>query len=82
MSEDDQTADVCSPSVIRKNREACLERVQSLYVGKHVAWSMDGNTILASGCDMEAVCRELDRLGIATDRVVFDYIDDPDVANF
>jgi hypothetical protein len=81
MAENNQLASFYDPVLFRKNSAESLERFHELYVGKHVAWSMDGKQILASGGDMAEVSRELKRLGIATDRVVFDYFDDPNVSN-
>jgi hypothetical protein len=48
------------------------------FEGQHVAWSLDGTSILASGEDMEMVEKKLLANGINPNQVVFDYIDPPD----
>jgi hypothetical protein len=50
------------------------------YVGKHVAWSLDGTRIVASGNDVKEVNDKVVAAGIPPHRVVFDYIDDPDIS--
>jgi hypothetical protein len=47
------------------------------YAGLHVAWSLDGTRILASGEDQEALFAKLDAAGIDCAGVVIDYIDPP-----
>ena len=46
------------------------------HYGKYVAWRGDGTGIAASADTDEALDRELERLGIGLDEVVFDYLDD------
>jgi len=48
------------------------------FAGKHVAWSLDGARILASGDTMEEVEERLLAAGIDPSRVVGDYVDPPD----
>jgi hypothetical protein len=48
------------------------------FEGQHVAWSLDGTSILASGEDMETVENKLLANGTNPNQVVFDYIDPPD----
>jgi hypothetical protein len=43
------------------------------FAGQHVAWSLDGTRILASGKDMLAVEKKLVAAGIDPSRVVHDY---------
>ena len=50
------------------------------YVGKHVAWSLDGLHIVASGDDIGEVNDKVIAAGIPANRVVFDYINEPDVS--
>ena len=45
------------------------------YSGKHVAWAMDGRSILAAADSPEDVDRRLTAMGIPTGQVVHDYID-------
>jgi hypothetical protein len=45
------------------------------YCGKHVAFSLDGTRILASGDSLEAVDQNLEAMGIAFNQVVHSYID-------
>jgi hypothetical protein len=48
------------------------------YVGKFIAWGLDGKTILASGDTMEEVNDRLLALGIKPSHAVGDYVDPPD----
>ena len=50
------------------------------YTGKRVAWSLDGNRILASGDDYPQLFQDLDEKGINQAMVVLSYIprDDED----
>jgi hypothetical protein len=52
------------------------------YYGRHVAWSRDGTTILASGGSWEDVEIALRSRGIDAGRVLFDYVDEPGVSYF
>jgi hypothetical protein len=49
------------------------------YAGQHVAWSWDGSGVLASDPDEVELKKKLQAAGIDTQRVVFGYIDPPDV---
>jgi len=46
-----------------------------LFVGLHIAWSMDGTRIVASGQSREEVHQKLDEQGIHFSHVVHDYVD-------
>ncbi len=50
------------------------------YGGKQVAWSIDSARIIASGDDMDEVEAKVVAAGVAPNRVVFGYIDDPEVS--
>ena len=50
------------------------------YIGKHVAWSLDGTRIVASGDDVKEVNDRVVAAGIPPNRVVFGYIHDADVS--
>jgi Family of unknown function (DUF5678) len=52
----------------------------SKFAGKHVAWSLDGTRILASGDTDEEVENNLLALGIAPNRVAVGYVDPPDIS--
>jgi hypothetical protein len=52
------------------------------YLGKHVAWSLDGAHIVASGDDYREVNDKVVAAGIPPNRVVFDYIKDPEISYF
>lgn len=45
------------------------------YAGKHVAWSLDGSQILASGEDDEDLDKNLVAAGIDPSRVVHSYVE-------
>jgi hypothetical protein len=51
----------------------------SPYYGKHVAWSLDGLRILASGEDIDDVERQLEAVGVDPSQVVHDYIPPPEL---
>src|SRR5437867_1033414 len=44
------------------------------YAGQHVAFSADGTRVMAHGLDYEAVFLQLQKLGVPSSDVVFDYI--------
>lgn len=48
------------------------------YAGQHVAWSLDGTQILASGTDFDEVTKNLVAAGINPSRVVHGYVDPMD----
>lgn len=50
------------------------------YAGKQVAWSIDSARIIASGDDMDEVEEKVVAAGVAPNRVVFGFIDDPEVS--
>jgi hypothetical protein len=52
------------------------------YYGRHVAYSRDGASILASGRSYEEVQEIVKSAGLDPSRVVFGYVDDPDVSYF
>jgi hypothetical protein len=64
-----------------RNRDNQPWEVLQPYVGRHVAWSADGTRILASAGDLTELIAVLDKAGIGTQEVVFDYIDDGSVSN-
>jgi len=51
------------------------------YVGKHVAWSLEAR-IVACGDDPREVNDKVVAAGIPPNRVVFDYIEDPDISRY
>jgi hypothetical protein len=48
------------------------------YRGQHVAWSLDGTCILASGPDIETLEKRLIEVGIDPSQVVGEFIPDAD----
>jgi hypothetical protein len=52
------------------------------YAGQQVAWSWDGTRILAAAPDDAQLFQKLAELGIDFQRVVFDYVPDPDKSYF
>ncbi|MBX9579576.1 MAG: hypothetical protein K2X87_04640 [Gemmataceae bacterium] len=61
------------PAPRREMTDDELER----WAGQHVAWSWDGTTILAGAETPGELYQLLDRAGVNTSRVVFDYVDEP-----
>ena len=58
-----------------RNRENFPQDELLKYVDPHVAWSMDGTHILASGETREEVSQRLQAAVIPLDRVVRGYVD-------
>jgi hypothetical protein len=56
--------------------------VESLlkYKGQHIAWSWDGSQIVASAADRSTLDRVLCEAGIDPLRVVYDFVEDPDLS--
>ncbi len=52
------------------------------YAGQHVAWSWDGLQIVAAAATEKELTDKLEALGIAWQRVVFDFVPEPDVSDF
>ena len=52
------------------------------YAGKHIAFSLDGTRILASGDSIEEVEEQLIAAGINPSQVVGSYVDPPDVTSW
>jgi hypothetical protein len=56
-----------------------LELAQK-YGGKHVAWSLKADEILAFGDSLEELIEELKNRGLEPSQAVLDYIDPPEQA--
>jgi hypothetical protein len=50
------------------------------YAGQYIAWSPDGTRVVASAPDRAALRERLKTAGVPANRVVFNYVDPPDVA--
>lgn len=50
------------------------------HIGQHIAWSWDGTCIVAAAPTETELYRILDERNIDSERVVFDYVHDPDVS--
>jgi hypothetical protein len=64
------------------NRDKVPLEVLQPYIGQYVAWSRDGTRILAAAGDREQLYKRLLADGIDPQRVVYDFIDDPDTSHF
>jgi len=62
-----------------ENRNKLPQEELDPFVGKHVAFSMDGTRILASGDDSIEVERKLVAAGFDPSQVIFSHIDPPDL---
>ncbi len=62
---------------IRNSSAHTLEELAP-YIDCHVAWSVDGKSILAHGKDWEDLFRETERLGLKGGDYVGGYVMDPD----
>ena len=51
------------------------------YAGQHVAWSWDGTRIVASAPTLEELYKRLDELGVDSERVIGDYVYDPNITS-
>jgi len=76
-----------APDPTTAELDAFRERRQNIppeellpYAGKHVAWSVDGARVVACGEDMDEVANKVIAAGIAPNRVVFGFIEDPAVS--
>ncbi len=63
-----------------RNRDQYPEEKLRAYWGKQVAFSADGPRLVASGDDHEALFLRLHELGVDIEKVVFEFIDDPNVS--
>lgn len=50
------------------------------FAGKQVAWSIDDARIIASGNDLDELEEKVVAAGVAPNRVVFGFINDPEVS--
>jgi hypothetical protein len=64
-----------------ENRRHISPEEQEKYAGRHVAFSWDGTHIVASGADFEELDRNVTAAGLDPSRIVWGYMDDPNVSN-
>ncbi len=67
------------PACWQENRNKFPPEELLQYVGKHIAWSWDGSHIVASANDDGELFDKVAALGMNPSRVVYDYVDPPDV---
>ena len=81
MSDNDQAPDPTTEELdaFRENQRKVPPEDLLPYAGKHVAWSVDSARIVASGDDYGEVSDKVVAAGIAPNRVVFGFIDEPDM---
>jgi hypothetical protein len=60
-----------------ENRDKFPPDELTKYAGKHIAWSWDGASIVASADDREGLDKAIKSLGLSLSRVVCSYIDPP-----
>ena len=65
----------------RENRNRISAEEQAKYAGCHVAFSWDGTHVVASGADFEELDRNVTAAGLDPSRIVWGYMDDPNVSN-
>jgi hypothetical protein len=58
-----------------ENRDKFPQEELIKYAGKHIAWSWDGASIVASADDREGLDKAIKSLGLSTSRVVCSYVD-------
>jgi hypothetical protein len=78
----DQTASIpwLDYQTFEENRRRFPHEELMKYVDQSIAWSWDGTSILACGKDHADVHEKLVAMGIDPSRVVFSWVDDPDVS--
>ena len=64
------------------NRDQFPEEQLEPYWGKQVAFSADGLRLVASGDDHDELFRRLQELGVDVEKVVFEFVPDPNVSYF
>jgi hypothetical protein len=64
--------------LFEENQSRCSVEQLRGFAGRHVAWSLDGTTILASGETFEELADNLHASGLTNEQAIFDYIDPPD----
>lgn len=62
------------PDIFIENKNRYLAEHTDELLGKHVAWSADGSTVLAANEDPETLMAEVRRRNLSFDAVVFGYI--------
>ncbi len=60
-------------------RKYPVEKLLS-YKGQHIAWSWDGVEIVAAAEDPESLDKKLCEIGIDPLKVVYDFVEDPDLS--
>jgi hypothetical protein len=78
MSENGRPVDWPDMALYYENRRKIPPEYLLPYAGQHVAWSLDGTQILASGQDIPEVEGQLLAAGIPPNQVVFGFISSPD----
>ena len=68
------------PEHFAENRDKFPTEELWKLIRHHIAWSWDGTHILAAARTEKELYQKLDESGIDISRVVFDYVDDPDVS--
>lgn len=64
------------PDAMARRREYPYEKLLP-WAGKHIAWNWEGTAILAGADTFDELADQLNRAGVNTSRVVFDYVDEP-----
>ena len=82
MSSNEKAPDPTPEEMVRFQENRSRVPLEHLlpFAGKHVAWSLDGLHIVACGDSMEEVGDKVVATGLAPNRVVFGYIDDPSIS--
>jgi hypothetical protein len=79
MSEPSEATDTPDFGLYLRNRNAFPRDELLKYGGQHVAFSLDGTRILASGDDIPEVEARLRAAGIKRNQVVLSFVDPPGV---
>lgn len=78
MPDNDRTNHTIDLNEFIQNREKVPFEALLPFAGQHVAFSADGTRVMAHGPDHAAVFLQLEKLGISSSNVVFDYIPGPE----
>lgn len=78
MNENNRDIPWVDGALLNENRNKFPREELLRYAGKHVAWSLDGTQILASGNTFAEVDKNLIAAGIDPSRVVHSYVPSPE----
>jgi hypothetical protein len=79
MASNERPTDEVDLALFHKNRLRFPPEQLLPYAGRHIAWNAEGTCVLECGESFEGLHDKLMARGIDPSRVVFDYVDPPDL---